>query len=121
MTRKEVPGIVQSEFSGYPQIDPVVEREVYTGNAELFIRGIKTDLETIREAHKPLKVVLDLQSIESIGATGLRLLRALQIDLKREKGEIVLANSSKKVSAVLELSGFSLLFKQISLAPRQQS
>jgi len=110
MTIKEAPpGLLPNPYDkGYTLIEPVVKAEVVVSSSEQLRAGIKADIKT-------LKVILDLSEIEFIAPMGIRALIAEQNELKKNKGEIVLANVPKRVAGALDFMGVAQNFKTITL------
>ena len=117
MTIKEAPpGLLPNPYDkGYTLIEPVVKAEVVVSSSEQLRAGIKADIKTLKDQKKPLKVILDLSEIEFIAPMGIRALIAEQNELKKNKGEIVLANVPKRVAGALDFMGVVQNFKTITL------
>ncbi len=57
------------------------------------------------------KLVTDLSEVWFISSAGLKALLAALKEVKREKGDLLLAGVQAEVQEVLELTGFSTIFK----------
>ena len=52
------------------------------------------------------KVVLNLEGLEYITSSGLRIVKQLHINMKKKNGELVVKNTNKMVMEVFEMTGF---------------
>lgn len=56
------------------------------------------------------RVILNMEKLEYISSSGLRILKLLHMAMKKKNGEMILRNVNPLVMEVLEVTGFVALF-----------
>ena len=77
---------------------------------------LENQLEILTKG-KPIKLILDLQEVESIDSQGIGTLIKARFDIVNNAGKIVLAGLTDRVRAVLRVSGLEEYFL---IAPDEQ-
>jgi len=78
--------------------------------------ALENQLEILTKG-KPIKLILDLQEVESIDSQGIGTLIKARFDIVNNAGKIVLAGLTDRVRAVLRVSGLEEYFL---IAPDEQ-
>ena len=89
-------------------------------NAELKLKGYidatnAADVEKVLVdiAAKYDSITLDMEKLEYVSSAGLRTFKRIYMDLRRKGGTLYAKNIDKAVLEVLEVTGFTRLFKFI--------
>ena len=87
-------------------------------SGELLLQGrldtpaaAETDAIFEQTAERFERVVLNLEGLDYITSSGLRILKKLHVTMKKKGGELVLKNTNRMVMEVFEMTGFVSLLK----------
>ena len=108
MTIKEASeGVLPKEFvKDYVLADPTVVGILDSSNAEEFKSGLQADIEALKQKGKHPKIVLDMAQITELKAGSLRAIKDIDMELRKNHGDLVLANASPEILANLNIIAF---------------
>lgn len=108
MTLKDAePGILPPQYSNFALAEPAVTGGIDNSNVQEFKTGLQSDIDSLRRQGKQPKMVLDLTQVSQLKGMALRALMEISKDLRKNHGEIVLANVSDAVKENLNMVGFT--------------